>query len=612
MTDVCKRAILASLVLMTLAWPAWAQLQIGDDTSLNLSGNLSFAYTGNYSNLTGSTHGMTPSGNADLSGFYYSPNFLSFDIQPFYDQTRDNSTTRSVFHSSGVSSSASLFSGSHFPGSISYSKLFNGQGGYSLPGVGSLATHGNSDNLAIGWGINLPDLPRVGLQFTDGGSNSTVVGSNSESNFHNRLFGVNVADVWKGFNWSGDYHHDATHAEVPQFLVGTEPDISNNSSNTFSGSASHKLPLQGTFSFAASRANVSSESGGQHYNGSITDVGSGAEFAPVKNLDLGVNENYTTNVQGGLYESVLASGGVVPNALSDYTTHSLDLNIHASYVVPSIHLTFGATEDHRQQTVLGTSISANILSQMVTYGSQVFGGFFNADLVVTETQISQKGAANSIGQYETVSYFKNFRRWKVNGSFNYSRNTQTALIGYTSSGHGYSAGIGRRLSEYSFLSLNATANKATFGNSTGTDNSSQSYSASLTMRRFSLSGGYDKASGTSILTATGLMPITTPTPGTPFETFLFNGKSYSFGASTSPIRGLVLSGNYSHTRSDTFAAVASLNKTAQLNTMLQYKVRQLWIVGGYLKLQQEFSITGQPAASDSSFYFGITRWFKFF
>jgi hypothetical protein len=46
--------------------------------------------------------------------------------------------------------------------------------------------------------------------------------------------------------------------------------------------------------------------------------------------------------------------------------------------------------------------------------------------------------------------------------------------------------------------------------------------------------------------------------------------------------------------------------------MLQYKVRQLWIQGGYLKLQQGFSITGQPYASYSSFYMGITRWFNFF
>ena len=99
----------------------------------------------------------------------------------------------------------------------------------------------------------------------------------------------------------------------------------------------------------------------------------------------------------------------------------------------------------------------------------------------------------------------------------------------------------------------------------------------------------------------------------PLQAIYFNGKFYSIGASTNPVYGLVLSGTYSKTNSSTLAASAfSQNSTAQLNTMLQYKVRKLWITGGYLKLQQGFSITGQPAASYSSFFVGITRWFNFF
>jgi hypothetical protein len=109
-----------------------------------------------------------------------------------------------------------------------------------------------------------------------------------------------------------------------------------------------------------------------------------------------------------------------------------------------------------------------------------------------------------------------------------------------------------------------------------------------------------------------LTPVTNPVP-LPLESVIFAGKSYSFGMSTTPIRGLVLSGSYSNTKSDTAADSAiSANSTAQLNTMLQYKVRKLWITGGYLKLQQGFTISGQPPASYSSFFVGITRWFKFF
>src|SRR5579871_3717966 len=182
-----QRAILmASLLMLMLAVRADAQLEIGDNTSMNLSGNMAFGYTGDYSNFAGSAHTLTPSGNADLSGFYYSPGFLSFDVQPFYNESRANSTYQSIFESGGVSGTASLFSGSHFPGTVGYSKIYNNEGGLNIPGVGNLTTRGNSDNLVLGWGIQIPDYPIVSFSFADGGSDSTVFGTTSDASFHSR------------------------------------------------------------------------------------------------------------------------------------------------------------------------------------------------------------------------------------------------------------------------------------------------------------------------------------------------------------------------------------------------------------------------------------------
>ena len=53
---------------------------------------------------------------AQLSGFYYNPKFLNFNVQPFYNRSQDNSSFQSVFSDSGVDASVNLFSGSHFPG----------------------------------------------------------------------------------------------------------------------------------------------------------------------------------------------------------------------------------------------------------------------------------------------------------------------------------------------------------------------------------------------------------------------------------------------------------------------------------------------------------------
>ncbi len=135
---------------------------------MKANGNVSFGYTADYSNLTGSDHTLTPSGNGDLSGYYYAPGFVSFDVQPFYNESRNNSSYQSIFQSSGVNGTASIFSGSHFPGTVSYSKIYNSEGGLSIPEMGTLTTKGNSDNLALGWGIHVPDYPSVSFQFLDG------------------------------------------------------------------------------------------------------------------------------------------------------------------------------------------------------------------------------------------------------------------------------------------------------------------------------------------------------------------------------------------------------------------------------------------------------------
>ena len=605
--------VVASLLMLVLVVPAWAQLQVGDNVNLNLSGNASFGYTGDYSNQTASDHGMNPSGNADLSGSYYSPNFLSFDVQPFYNQSRVNSNVKSVFESSGVSGTASIFSGSHFPGTVGYSKTFNSSGGLVVPGVGEVTTRGNSDNLNIGWGIRIPDLPKVSFQFTDGNNASSVFGASQESTFHTKTLGVTASDTLAGFMIGGGFHHNNVHGIVPEFLAGEEPQTSTVSSNTYDVNVEHKLPLNGSFSAGAGRSDIHSEAGDSSYNGTIDTVSAGVGFEPVRNLNAGVNSQYTNNLEGSLFQSALTSGQIVPASLLSYSTHSLDINSQATYVVPKIHLTFLGNADRREQTVLGSSISADSFNELATFANDFLGGFVTITGGATETIIDVANSTTSRGFLGSASYLKKVERWSFNGSVNYSRNTQTVLIGYTSTGYGYSGGIGRRLGARSFWSANASGSKSKFNNVTGSDSFNQSYSSSLSMKRFSVSGGYTKADGTSFLTPTGLTPISNPALVTPLDTIIFNGKSYSFGASTTPLLGLVLSATYSSTKSSTAASSAtSDNSTQQLNAMLQYRVRKLWITGGYLKLRQGFSITGQPPSSESSFFIGVTRWFNFF
>jgi hypothetical protein len=609
MASLHKPDTLAAFALvLLLAVSARAQMEVGENTSLRLNGNVAFGYTGDYSNITPSDHGMTPGGNADLSGSYYSPNFLSFDVQPFYNQSRLNSTSQSVFQSSGVSASANIFGGSNFPGSVSYGTLYNSEGGYSLPGLGNLATSGNSQNLAVNWGIRIPDYPKVSFQFGDAGSENSVFGTDVNSTAHVRTFGVLASDTLAGFNLTGGYQRSAQHELLPDLVTGEAPQTSDSSSNSFNVGAGHSLPLHGAFSAGFSRTGLNTNYSGDNYNGTIDTVGSSAGFEPLRKLNVSVNTQYTDNLSGLLYQPIVAAGGVVPASLLQYSTNSLTVTGQASYSVS--RLNFIATASHQQQTVLGKPIAANTYQEMANYGKPVFGGFLNITAGVTQSKVEFGQDPTTIGTFETASYTRNLQGWELNGSFNYTRDTQTILLAYTSSGQGYSAAIGHRIGTHGHFNVSANEVKSSFNELAGSGNSSQSYSTAFSIRNCGVNGGYAKASGNSILTPTGLAPSPIPVPA---QTILFNGTSYSVGAFATPVHGLMLSATYSRVRSNLLGnSAVSQSSTNQLITLLQYKLRQVWIQGGYLKLNQALSISGQPPAINSTFYVGITRWFNFF
>jgi len=611
---IWSTTILLASLLLALVLPARAQVQVGDNTNLSgLSGTLSTGYTGDFSNYAGSDHGLNFGGNADLAGFYYSPSFLSFDIQPFYNQSRENSNSQSIFASSGVSGNASIFSGSHFPGTISYTRTYNSEGGFSVPELGNLTTHGNNDNLAIGWGINVPDYPSVSFRFMDGNNTNSIFGSDANATSHSDSFGVNSAYRLAGFNLNGGYQYNKVEAVTPGFLAGEAPSTSNTSGNSFNFGVGHSLPLNGGISAAVNRSIIGSEYTGGNYNATIDTFNSAANVQPIRNLNMGVNTQYTDNLGGTLYQSIIVAGGVVPPALLQYSTHSFDVNSHANYFLPSLHLTVGVNEDHVEQTALGTSIASNSVTETASYGNDLLGGFLNATGGVSQNSVDTLNSPKSLGYFGTVSYLRRVQRWSVNGSVNYTHNTQTVLVAYTTSGYGYSAGIGRAIGTYSHWSFNASGSKSIFNNVPGSGSFNQSYSSALSLKRFSVSGAYAKADGTSILTPTGLASVGVPLPVGPGQVILFGGRSYSFGAGATPIRGMTLSAGYSKANSNTSSsATSSQNTTEQQYVMLQYKLRQLWITGGYLKLSQGFSILGTPPTSGSSLFIGISRWFKFF
>ena len=150
-------------------------------------------------------------------------------------------------------------------------------------------------------------------------------------------------------------------------------------------------------------------------------------------------------------------------------------------------------------------------------------------------------------------------------------------------------------------------------NQPGTVNHTEGYSTSFSMRRFTLTGNYSQASGNSVLTNNGPVPLP-PTPGVPVDNVIvFSGSSYGGGISLTPVRRLTLSGTYNRALSNTLSnAIASRNNTEILNTQLQYHLRRIGLLAGYTRFTQGISAGGAPPGTANSYFFGVSRWFDFF
>ena len=170
--------------------------------------------SGDYGNLIDSDHSLSVGGTGTLSGYYYNPNFISFSISPFVNQSRDNSAYQSISNASGVNF-ASL-GGSHFPGSVSYSKAYNSEGSFAIPGVANYTTHGNSDTFGINWAETLPDWPSLSASFQTGSNQYSIYGWDANGTTDSHSFGLRSSYLLSGFNLAAYFAAGGSHSDIPQ------------------------------------------------------------------------------------------------------------------------------------------------------------------------------------------------------------------------------------------------------------------------------------------------------------------------------------------------------------------------------------------------------------
>ncbi|HZM09420.1 MAG TPA: hypothetical protein VFC15_04340 [Candidatus Limnocylindrales bacterium] len=604
------------IVVLALAPWTHAQVQIGDNTHVNAGGLFTVGYAGDYGNQIQSSHGLQFGASGTMSGYYYNPNFVNFNVTPYYNQSKADSDYQSLTNASGVAATANFFTGSHFPGSVTYRYDYNSTGTLGLSGVPNFTTQGNGQGFGINWSALLPDLPTLTVGYQQGNGSSTLYGTNQESSSDQRLFNVRSSYRLEGFNINAFYDHTTLNSVYPEFLTGVGQEINDSSGQDFGVNTSRNLAwMNGSMYASYSHSSYSTDYGtsGQSStnSGYTADLESaGVNFHPTQKFSFYANENFTNNLSA-YFNPALVSGGVVtpPVNLLGSGSDSLTAGGGANYQFTG-HLNGNAQATYYSQSYFGQTYTGTYLSGNVNYGRKLLNMFtFSAGVVDSSTGLGN----NNIGFIGTVNYFRRFGGWETSGSFNYAQNVQSLLITETTSYYNYNANIHRKFSSRVQWTAAFNGSRQGLSSNKNSSSSSEGFATSLSLRQVALSAQYLTGTGNSILTSNGLTPLP-PLPGvTPENVIAYNAKSYGGSVSFTPVRRMVLSGTYSRSLSDTLSnGIFSKNNTEIIYSQLQYRLRRISLLAGYSRFTQGISATGVPPGTVTSYYGGISRWFDFF
>jgi len=590
--------------------PAQAQVQVGSETQLNLDGSISAGYAGDFSNVGPDSHGVLFGGTGNLTGSYHSPQFLNFDVAPFFNQSRDNSDYQSITNSSGVLASANLFGGSQFPAYFNYSRLYNSESSYSVPGLSNYVTSGNSQTFGAGWSAHFKNLPSFTFGYQQGSSDYSLYGTpqNSLNDFHSVF--ANAIYTLDGFHLSGGIHYANASSLFPQIVSGEPSEKASSDTTAYTLSMSRSIASDGSTWVNFIRNTTGYDSLGVHSSETSDVVNGGLAVKATDKLTTQVSMDYDDNLAGSILQSISSTGAIVPVSLTEAPSHSWGFVGQAQYSLFS-GLYAAGTVSYRQQLFLGESYDSTAYSGSVGYGHDLLGGQFTATAIVSHNSYGTVGGS-TLGFLTDAIYIRKIGAWGLSGSFSYSRNVQSILIAYTTSGYSFSGSANRRIHRL-IWTVSASGAKSMFDEVQGTNTFTQGYSMGLSGRWLGASAGYSKSTGTGLVTATGISTLPPGVPPTLVSAILYGGTTYSASVGSTPLRRLTVNATYVQARSNTMGGpLTSNNKTEEAFSYLSYQFRKVYLNAGYSRLVQGFSATGLAPTMVSTYYFGVSRWFKAF
>jgi hypothetical protein len=601
-----RTGCLICLVLL-FAVAANAQLVIGDNLNMKMDGNLGFGYSGSFGNSDfQSNHGHGFMANGTMTGFYYHPNFISFEFRPYYDRAQTNSDSQTITRGTGVGASMSFFGGSRFPGSISYGKDFSTGSEFRFAGVPSVLGDSSGRNFSVMWSALVPKLPQVRASYFSSASESSVVGIENDSKNSSANFSVYSDYTLAGFDLRANFTNIRSSFTAPSFLTADVLE-SSGTSTSYGLTAQHKLPLSGNLGLGWNHSDYSSDVGSDF---GTTSYSAGAGITPWRPLSVYSNVNYTTNLAAAFSQSVI-NGVATPGLISDNTSNSLLFSTGATWSIGR-GFTVNGHFNQRLQNFAGREYSDSQYGGTLTYNfaTRLFGLlYFGVGAIDT----ADKNGNNGAGLIANVGMSKKFGKWDTSADFNYAQNVQTMVSIATTSSFNYGGTVRRKVTQDLRFSAGFRSSQTGMVQQEGSGNIARNFNGSVSYKRHSLSGNYAQSNGTAIFNVYGGLTATPVGSLITQDFLLFNARSYGITASTLLYRRVALLGGYAKFNSDTTSSTANrLNNGDRYTLRTEYKLRKFAIIGGFTRSQQDVStIPGGPRVVNS-YYLSLSRWFNIF
>jgi hypothetical protein len=597
--------------LLVLSGTAMAQFQFGN-LRMMANGSLTGGYNAASGDQIESNHGFQYGGNATVDGSYYDPRFFSFDVRPYYNQSRANSDQDSIFDTSGVNVTSQIFSGSHFPGTIGFSDFGNKSSMFGMADGPNVTTDGKGHGYNIAWSALLPGLPTLTAAFTSGTGTGSVLGAGETSTSDTRNFNLRSNYSVAGFHLTGMYQKTTLDSKIPGFMVGTPEIDSSGSNDVLSFQATHSLPWHGNTYGDVSQTHFDNSFEGVNEGRSTMDTVTGGVFLiPTIKSSLSFSGSYSDNLYASLNQSIASNGVAPPLLLGGAASNTYTVTGGGSYEIHN-GLYAAANVTHVGQDYSGGSYQETYFTGTL-YGNYRRPLFGVLNWSVSMIDNSTEEGNGNVGLNTAVSASRRFNHWETGGEFAFQQNVATMLVGYNQSDYRWSSHINRRADHW-YWSAGFGGGQSLLTGQSGTGNHSENVFTALGNGRYSTNFNYSLSSGTSILTSNGLQSVPLAAVLLPTSSqILFNAHSVGATATASPKRSLTLWASYSKaTSSTTNVSTNSYNSTGMLSANATYHARRLGFNAGFNRFSQSITAAGAPPANVNSYYVGVNRWFSFF